>query len=147
VGAGLAFLIALSTSVTHPENYLSIELVFAVLGIVPDHVATLLAGFFIGSFATWYGTIERLCNFGERRGRQIALRVMQSVCVICNRGGIGPSCTRPIARRSGSSLPQTENKIVLDIGTLPFDGRRGKKPAAEAALESDQIAGPQSGLN
>jgi hypothetical protein len=83
MGAGLAALIALSASVTHPENLLAIGAVFAILGIGSDSGITLLAGFFIGTGLTWFSTIELLCHLGEKQGRQIMLRVMQSLCVLC----------------------------------------------------------------
>lgn len=88
VGAGLAALIALAASVTHPENLLAIGAVFAILGIGSDSGTTLLAGFFIGTFATWFSTIELLCRLGEKQGRQIMLRVMQSLCVLCIAAGL-----------------------------------------------------------
>jgi chromate transporter len=87
VGAGLAALIALSASVTHPENLLAIGAVFAILGIGSDSGITLLAGFFIGTALTWFSTIELLCHLGEKQGRQIMLRVMQSLCVLCIAAG------------------------------------------------------------
>jgi len=87
VGAGLAALIALSASVTHPENLLAIGAVFAILGIGSDSGITLLAGFFIGTAVTWFSTIELLCHLGEKQGRQIMLRVMQSLCVLCIAAG------------------------------------------------------------
>ena len=87
VGAGLAALIALSASVTHPENLLAIGAVFAILGIGSDKGITLLAGFFIGTALTWFSTIELLCHLGEKQGRQIMLRVMQSLCVLCIAAG------------------------------------------------------------
>ena len=88
MGAGLAALIALAASVTHPENLLAIGAVFAILGIGSDSGTTLLAGFFIGTFATWFSTIELLCRLGEKQGRQIMLRVMQSLCVLCIAAGL-----------------------------------------------------------
>jgi chromate transport protein ChrA len=88
VGAGLAALIALAASVTHPENLLAIGAVFAILGIGSDSGTTLLAGFFIGTSATWFSTIELLCRLGEKQGRQIMLRVMQSLCVLCIAAGL-----------------------------------------------------------
>jgi chromate transporter len=88
VGAGFAALIALAASVTHPENLLAIGAVFAILGIGSDSGTTLLAGFFIGSFATWFTTIELLCHLGEKQGRQIMLRVMQGLCVLCIAAGL-----------------------------------------------------------
>jgi hypothetical protein len=88
VGAGLAALIALAASITHPENLLAIGAVFAILGIGSDSGTTLLAGFFIGTFATWFSTIELLCRLGEKQGRQIMLRVMQSLCVLCIAAGL-----------------------------------------------------------
>jgi hypothetical protein len=88
VGAGLAALIALAASVTHPENLLAIGAVFAILGIGSDSGTTLLAGFFIGTFATWFITIELLCHLGEKQGRQIMLRVMQALCVLCIAAGL-----------------------------------------------------------
>jgi hypothetical protein len=87
MGAGLAALIALSASVTHPENLLAIGAVFAILGIGSDSGITLLAGFFIGTALTWFSTIELLCHLGEKQGRQIMLRVMQSLCVLCIAAG------------------------------------------------------------
>jgi chromate transporter len=86
-GAGLAALIALSASVTHPENLLAIGAVFAILGIGSDSGITLLAGFFIGTALTWFSTIELLCHLGEKQGRQIMLRVMQSLCLLCIAAG------------------------------------------------------------
>jgi hypothetical protein len=88
VGAGLAALIAVSASVTHPENLLAIGAVFAILGIGSDSGITLLAGFFIGTGLTWFSTIELLCHLGEKQGRQIMLRVMQSLCVLCIAAGL-----------------------------------------------------------
>jgi len=87
MGAGLAALIASSASVTHPENLLAIGAVFAILGIGSDSGITLLAGFFIGTGLTWFSTIELLCHLGEKQGRQIMLRVMQSLCVLCIAAG------------------------------------------------------------
>jgi chromate transporter len=87
VGAGLAALIAVSASVTHPENLLAIGAVFAILGIGSDSGIALLAGFFIGTGLTWFSTIELLCHLGEKQGRQIMLRVMQSLCVLCIAAG------------------------------------------------------------
>jgi chromate transporter len=87
VGAGLAALIAVSASVTHPENLLAIGAVFALLGIGSDSGITLLAGFFLGTAVTWFSTIELLCHLGEKQGRQIMLRVMQSLCVLCIAAG------------------------------------------------------------
>jgi hypothetical protein len=87
VGAGLAALIALSASITHPENLLAIGAVFAILGIGSDSGITLLAGFFVGTALTWFSTIELLCHLGEKQGRQIMLRVMQSLCVLCIAAG------------------------------------------------------------
>jgi chromate transporter len=88
MGAGLAALIALSASVTHPENLLAIGAVFAILGIGSDSSITLLTGFFIGTALTWFSTIELLCHLGEKQGRQIMLRVMQSLCVLCIAAGV-----------------------------------------------------------
>lgn len=87
VGAGLAALIAVSASVTHPENLLAIGAVFVILGIGSDSGIALLAGFFIGTGLTWFSTIELLCHLGEKQGRQIMLRVMQSLCVLCIAAG------------------------------------------------------------
>lgn len=87
-GAGLAFFVAVSASVTHPENLLAIGSIFAVLGIGSDSGILLLSGFFIGSFTTWFGSIELLCRLGESRGRQIMLRVMQIVCIFCIAAGL-----------------------------------------------------------
>jgi len=87
MGTGLASLIAVSASVTHPENLLAIGAVFAILGIGSDSGITLLAGFFIGSAITWFGTIELLCHLGEKQGRQIMLRVMQGLSVLCIAAG------------------------------------------------------------
>ena len=87
MGAGLAALIALSASVTHPENLLAIGAVFAILGIGSDSGVILLAGFFIGTALTWFSTIELLCRLGEKQGRQIMLRVMQSLCLLCIAAG------------------------------------------------------------
>jgi chromate transporter len=83
VGTGLAALIAVTASVTHPENLLAIGGVFAILGVGSDSGTTLLIGFFIGSALTWFSTIELLCHLGEKQGRQIMLRVMQGLCVLC----------------------------------------------------------------
>jgi hypothetical protein len=77
-----------SASVTHPENLLAIGAVFAILGIGSDSGITLLAGFFIGTGLTWFSTIELLCHLGEKQGRQIMLRVMQSLCVLCIAAGL-----------------------------------------------------------
>jgi len=88
VGAGLAGLIALAASVTHPENLLAIGAVFAILGIGSDSGTTLLAGFVVGTATTWFSTIELLCHLGEKQGRQIMLRVMQSLCVLCIAAGL-----------------------------------------------------------
>jgi hypothetical protein len=88
VSVGLAVLIAMSASVTHPENLLAIGAVFAILGIGSDSGITLLAGFFIGSLVTWFSTIELLCRLGEKQGRQIMLRVMQALCVLCIAAGL-----------------------------------------------------------
>jgi chromate transporter len=88
MGAGLAALIALSASVTHPENLLAIGAVFAILGIGSDSGITLLTGFFVGTALTWFSTIELLCHLGEKQGRQIMLRVMQSLCVLCIAAGV-----------------------------------------------------------
>jgi chromate transport protein ChrA len=88
VGAGLAGLIALAASVTHPENLLAIGAVFAVLGIGSDSGTTLLSGFFVGTATTWFSTIELLCHLGEKQGRQIMLRVMQALCVLCFAAGL-----------------------------------------------------------
>jgi chromate transporter len=87
MGTGLASLIAVSASVTHPENLLAIGAVFAILGIGSDSGITLLAGFFMGSAITWFGTIELLCHLGEKQGRQIMLRVMQGLSVLCIAAG------------------------------------------------------------
>ena len=87
MGTGLASLIAVSASVTHPENLLAIGGVFAILGIGSDSGITLLAGFFMGSAITWFGTIELLCHLGEKQGRQIMLRVMQGLSVLCIAAG------------------------------------------------------------
>ena len=87
MGTGLASLIAVSASVTHPENLLAIGAVFAILGIGSDSGLTLLAGFFMGSAITWFGTIELLCHLGEKQGRQIMLRVMQGLSVLCIAAG------------------------------------------------------------
>ena len=87
VGAGFAALIAVAASVTHPENLLAIGAVFAILGIGSDSGITLLAGFFIGTAVTWFSTIELLCHLGEKQGRQIMLRVMQGLCVLCITAG------------------------------------------------------------
>jgi chromate transporter len=87
VGAGLAGFIALAASVTHPENLLAIGAVFAILGIGSDSGTTLLAGFFVGTATTWFSTIELLCHLGEKQGRQIMLRVMQSLCMLCIAAG------------------------------------------------------------
>ena len=87
MGAGLAALIALSASVTHTENLLAIGAVFAILGIGSDSGIILLAGFFMGTALTWFSTIELLCRLGEKQGRQIMLRVMQSLCVLCIAAG------------------------------------------------------------
>jgi chromate transporter len=86
-GAGLAFFVAVSASVTHPENLLAIGSIFAVLGIGSDSGIVLLSGFFVGSFTTWFSSIELLCRLGENRGRQIMLRVMQIVCIFCIAAG------------------------------------------------------------
>jgi chromate transporter len=88
VSVGLAVLIAMSASVTHPENLLAIGAVFAILGIGSDSGITLLAGFFIGSLVTWFSTIELLCRLGEKQGRQVMLRVMQALCVLCVAAGL-----------------------------------------------------------
>ena len=88
VGAGHAGLIAFAASVTHPENLLAIGAVFAILGIGSDSGTTLLAGFFVGTATTWFSTIELLCHLGEKQGRQIMLRVMQSLCVLCIAAGL-----------------------------------------------------------
>jgi chromate transport protein ChrA len=88
VSVGLAVLIAMSASVTHPENLLAIGAVFAILGIGSDSGITLLAGFFIGSLVTWFSTIELLCRLGEKPGRQVMLRVMQALCVLCVAAGL-----------------------------------------------------------
>jgi chromate transporter len=87
VGAGFAALIAVSASITHPENLLAIGGVFAILEIGSNSGLTLLAGFFIGTLATWFGTIELLCRLGESQGRQIMLRVMQGLSVLCIAAG------------------------------------------------------------
>jgi chromate transport protein ChrA len=88
VSVGLAVLIAMSASVTHPENLLAIGAVFAILGIGSDSSITLLAGFFIGSLVTWFSAIELLCRLGEKQGRQVMLRVMQALCVLCVAAGL-----------------------------------------------------------
>jgi hypothetical protein len=88
VSVGLAVLIAMSASVTHPENLLAIGAVFAILGIGSDSGITLLAGFFIGSLVTWFSAIELLCRLGEKQGRQVMLRVMQALCVLCVAAGL-----------------------------------------------------------
>ena len=87
VGAGLAFFVAVSASVTHPENLLAIGSVFAVLGIGSNSGIVLLTGFFIGSCVTWFGSIELLSRLGESRGRQIMLRVMQIASILCIAAG------------------------------------------------------------
>jgi len=87
IGTGLASLIALSASVTHPENLIAIGAVFAILGIGSESGITLLAGFFMGTAITWFGTIELLCHLGEKQGRQIMLRVMQGLSVLCIAAG------------------------------------------------------------
>ncbi len=87
MGTGLASLLALSASVTHPENLIAIGAVFAILGIGSESGITLLAGFFMGTAITWFGTIELLCHLGEKQGRQIMLRVMQGLSVLCIAAG------------------------------------------------------------
>jgi chromate transporter len=87
MGTGLAALIAVAASVTHPENLLAIGAVFTILGVGSDSGITLLAGFFIGTAVTWFSTIELLCHLGEKQGRQIMLRVMQALCVLCIAAG------------------------------------------------------------
>lgn len=87
VSTGLAGGIAVAASVTHPENLLAIGAVFAILGVGSDSGITLLAGFFVGSAVTWFSTIELLCHLGEKQGRQIMLRVMQALCVLCIAAG------------------------------------------------------------
>jgi chromate transporter len=88
MGTGVASLIALSASVSHPENLLAIGAVFAILGIGSESGITLLAGFFTGTAITWFGTIELLCHLGEKQGRQIMLRVMQGLSVLCIAAGV-----------------------------------------------------------
>jgi hypothetical protein len=87
MGTGLASLIALCASVTHPENLLAIGAVFTILGIGSDTGITLLGGFFLGTAITWFGTIELLCHLGEKQSRQIMLRVMQGLSVLCIAAG------------------------------------------------------------
>jgi chromate transporter len=87
-GAGVVSLIALTASITHPENLLTITAVFAVLGIPSDGGVALLAGFFLGSLAMWAGSIELLAHLGQKQGRQIMLRVMQLLCALCILAGI-----------------------------------------------------------
>ena len=82
MGTGLASLIAVCASVTHPENLLAIGAVFTILGIGSDSGITLLGGFFLGTAITWFGTIELLCHLGEKQSRQIMLRVMQGLSVL-----------------------------------------------------------------
>jgi hypothetical protein len=41
----------------------------------------------MGSAITWFGTIELLCHLGEKQGRQIMLRVMQGLSVLCIAAG------------------------------------------------------------
>jgi chromate transporter len=86
--SGAAFLVALAASTTHPENLLTITAVFSVLGIRADSGLVVLAGFFLGSLAMWAGSIELLCRLGQQQGRQIMLRVMQLLCVLCVIAGI-----------------------------------------------------------
>jgi chromate transport protein ChrA len=88
MGGGLAFLVAVAASVTHPENLLTITAVMSVLGIQSDSGFALLAGFFLGSLAMWAGAIELLCRLGQNQGRQIMRRVMQLLCVLCVVAGI-----------------------------------------------------------
>jgi hypothetical protein len=83
VGSGLAFVIAFGASITHPENLLAIGAVFTFLGIESDSDSILLAGFFLGSLATWTGSIELLSRLGETTGRRIMRRVMQLLCILC----------------------------------------------------------------
>jgi chromate transporter len=87
MGAGLASVIAISASVTHPENLLAIGAVFAILGIGSDTGITLLGGFFLGTAITWFATIELLCHLGEKQSRQIMLAVMQALSVLCIAAG------------------------------------------------------------
>ena len=88
MGGGAAFLIALIASMTHPENLLTITAVFTVLGIESESDFALFVGFFLGSLAMWAGAIELLCRLGQSQGRQIMLRVMQLLCVLCVVAGI-----------------------------------------------------------
>jgi chromate transporter len=88
VGTGLAFLIAFGASITHPENLLAIGAVFTFLGIESDSDSVLLAGFFLGSLATWTGSIELMCRLGESTGRRVMRRVMQLLCILCIVAGI-----------------------------------------------------------
>src|SRR5262245_47922269 len=44
-------------------------------------------GFFLGTAITWFGTIELLCHLGEKQSRQIMLRVMQGLSVLCIAAG------------------------------------------------------------
>ncbi len=88
VGTGLAFVIALSASVTHPENLLAIGSVFAILGIGSDSGLIVLAGFFLGTLTTWFSAIELLYRLGESQGRRIMRYVMQALCVMCIVAGL-----------------------------------------------------------
>jgi chromate transporter len=88
LGASVAFLIALTASMTHPENLLTITAVFTVLGVPSDGGFILLAGFFLGSLAMWGGSIELLGHLGQNQGRQIMLWVMQLLCALCILAGI-----------------------------------------------------------
>jgi hypothetical protein len=88
VGTGLAFLIGLAASITHPENLLTIGSVFAILGIGSDSGPMVLAGFFIGTFTTWFSAIELLYRLGERQGRRIMRHVMQALCALCIAAGL-----------------------------------------------------------
>ena len=88
MGAGLAFLIGLAASITHPENLLTIGSVFAILGIGSDSSILVLAGFFIGTFTTWFSAIELLYRLGEKQGRRIMRHVMQALCALCIAGGL-----------------------------------------------------------
>ena len=88
VGTSLAFVIALSASVTHPENLLAIGSVFAILGIGSDSGLIVLAGFFLGTLTTWFSAIELLYRLGESQGRRIMRHVMQALCVMCVVAGL-----------------------------------------------------------
>jgi hypothetical protein len=88
MGGGAAFLIALIASMTHPENLLTITAVFTVLGIESESDLLLFVGFFLGSLVMWTGAIELLCRLGQTQGRQIMLRVMQLLCVLCIVAGV-----------------------------------------------------------